>query len=49
MLVAHVKNALCDSYIVELIDDATENFYEGGTYACRNCNNIKFPLYVLKI
>ena len=43
------KNALCDSYIVEFINDATENYYEGGTYACRNCNNIKFPLYVLKI
>ena len=23
--------------------------FEGGTYACRNCNNIKFPLDVLKI
>ena len=40
---------LCDGYIVEFIHDATENYYEGGTYACRNCNNIKFPLYVLKI
>ena len=49
MLVAHEKNALCDSYIVEFIYDATENYYEGGIYACRNCNNIKFPLYVLKI
>ena len=49
MLVDHEKNALCDSYIVEFIHDATENYYEGGTYACRNCNNIKFPLYVLKI
>ena len=48
MLVDHEKNALCDGYIVELIHDATENYYEGGTYACRNCNNIKFPLYVLK-
>ena len=43
------KNALCDGYIVEFIHDATENYYEGGTYACRNCNNIKFPLYVLKV
>ena len=43
------KNDLCDSYTVEFIHDATENYYEGGTYACRNCNNIKFPLYVLKI
>ena len=49
MLVDHEKNALCDSYIVEFIHYATENYYEGGIYACRNCNNIKFPLYVLKI
>ena len=43
------KNALHDSYIVEFIHDATENYYDGGIYACRNYNNIKFPLYVLKI
>ena len=49
MLVDHEKNALGASYIVEFIHDATENYYEGGIYACRNCNNIKFPLYVLKI
>ena len=48
MLVHHENSALCDSYIVEFIHDATENYYEGGTYACRNCNNIKFTLYVLK-
>ena len=48
MLVHHENNALCDSYIVEFIHDATENYYERGTYACRNSNNIKFPLYVLK-
>ena len=49
MLMNHEKNALCDSYIVEFIHDATENYYEGGVYACRNCNNIKFSLYVLKV
>ena len=49
MLIDHEKNALCDGYIVEFIHGATENYYEGGTYACRNCNNIKFPLYVLKV
>ena len=49
MLMHHEKNDLCDGYIVELIHDATENYYEGGIYACRNCNNIKFPLYVLKV
>ena len=49
MLIDHEKNALCDGYIVEFIHYANENYYEGGIYACRNCNNIKFPLYVLKI
>jgi hypothetical protein len=49
MLVNHEKNALCDSYIVEFIHDTTENYYERGSYACRCCNNIKFPLYVLKV
>ena len=49
MLMYHEKNALSDSYIVEFIHDATENYYEKGTYACRNCNNTKFPLSVLKI
>ena len=49
MLVDHENNALCDGYIVEFIHDAAENYYEGRTYACRNCNNIKFPLYVLKV
>ena len=49
MLMHHEKNGFCDGYIVEFIHDATKYYYEGGTYACRNCNNIKFPLYVLKI
>ena len=49
MLVDHERNDLCDGYIVELIHDDTENYYEGGIYACRNCNNIKFPLYELKV
>ena len=48
VLVDHEKNALCDGYIVELIHVATKNYYEGGIHACRGCNNIKFPLYVLK-
>ena len=46
MLVDHEKNSLGAGYIVEFIHDATENYYEGGIYACRN---VKFPLYVLKI
>ena len=45
----HEKSALCDSCIVEFIHDSTKNYYERGTYAFTYCNNIKFPLYVLKI
>ena len=35
--------------LLNSIHDATVNYYEGGIYACRNCNNIKFSLYVLKV
>src|ERR1041384_4728374 len=45
MLVGHDKKVLCDTYIVEFIHDPTENHYEGGTYAYRYFNNIKFPLF----
>ena len=43
------KNALCAGYIVEFIHDATENYYERGSHASTYCNNIKFPLYMLRI
>ena len=49
MLVDHEKNALGAGYIFEFIHDATEHYYEGGICACKNCNNVKFPLHVLKI
>src|SRR5215216_4229839 len=49
MLVDHENNALCDGYIVEFIRDATENYYERVTYACRLLTNIKFPLFMLKV
>ena len=49
LLVDNENNALCDSYIVEFIHDAAENYYERGTYASTYYNNIKFSLYVLKV
>ena len=36
---------LCD----ESIHDATENYYERGTYSCRLLTNIKFPLFMFKV
>ena len=48
VFVDHEKNALCDSYIVEFIHDATENYYERVEYGCRNFHSIETPLYMLK-
>jgi hypothetical protein len=48
MHVAHDKNVLCDSYIVNSIPDATESYYEIGKHGFMHLNNIKFPLFMLK-
>src|SRR3954468_8256026 len=45
----HDKKVLCDTYIVEFLHDPTKFFYEKGTYAYRYFNNIKFPLFMLKV
>ena len=49
MLMVHDKKVLCDTYIVEFVHDPTEIFYEKGTYAYIYFNNIKFPLFMLKV
>src|SRR5215213_7188857 len=43
------KNALCDSYIVKFVHDATGNYYERGKHGYMHLNNIKFPLFMLRI
>ena len=48
MLLDHERNALGVGYTVEFIHDATENYYERGSYASTYCNSIKLPLHVLK-
>jgi hypothetical protein len=49
MHVAHDKNVLCDIYIVHFIHDATKSYYERGKKSFMHFNNIKFPLFMLKI
>jgi hypothetical protein len=49
MHVAHDKNVLCDSYIVNFIHDATESYYERGKHGFMHLNNIKFSIFILKI
>jgi hypothetical protein len=46
--VAHDKDVLCDSHIVNSIHDATESYYERGKHGLMDLNNIKFPLFLLK-
>ena len=41
MLMDHDNNALCDSYIVDFIHDAAENYFERGKYGYRNLHVTK--------
>jgi hypothetical protein len=46
--IAHDKNVLCDSYIVNSIHDATESYYERGKHGLMDLNNIEFPLFLME-
>jgi hypothetical protein len=48
MHMAHDKNVLCDSYIVDSIHDATESYYERGKHGFMHLNIFKFPLFLLE-
>src|SRR6185369_8213392 len=49
VFVDHEKHALCDSYIVEFLHNATENYYDRGKYGFINFHGIKTPLFMLKV
>src|SRR3954462_11286631 len=49
VLVGHEQHALCDSYIVEFVHDATENYLERGKFFCRNFHVKKIPLFFMKV
>jgi hypothetical protein len=48
MHMAHDKDVLCDSHIINSIHDATESYYERGKHGLMDLNNIKFPLFLLE-
>jgi hypothetical protein len=48
MHVAHDRDILCNSYIVNSTHDATESYYERGKHGLMNLNNIEFPLFLLE-
>src|SRR4051812_47728251 len=49
MHVAHDKNVLSGSYIVNFIHVSTESYYERGKHGFMHLNIIKFSLFMLKV
>src|SRR3954463_13502419 len=49
VLVGHEQYDLCDSYILDVVHDATENYFERGKFGCRNFHVTKTPLFMLKV
>src|ERR1041384_4325888 len=49
VLVGHEQHDLCDSYILDVVHDATQNYFERGKLGCRNFHVIKTPLLLLKV
>ena len=43
------KHALCDTYIVKFVHDATENYFERGKFGCWNFHDTKTPLFIFKV
>jgi hypothetical protein len=49
MHVAHDRDVLYDSYVVNSIHKATESYYERGKHGLMDLNNIEFSLFMLQI
>ena len=49
VLVGHEPHDLCDSYILDVVHDATENYFERGKFGCINYHVTKTPLFMLKV
>src|SRR3954469_14350765 len=49
VLVGHEQHDLCDSYILDVVYDATKNYFERGKFGCRNFHVTKTPLFMLNV
>src|ERR1044071_9509399 len=49
VLAVHEQHDLCDSYILDVVHDTTENYFERGKFGCRNFHITKTPLFMLKV
>src|SRR4051812_30907294 len=47
VLVGHEQHDLCDSYILDVVHDPTENYFERGKFGCRNFHVTKTLLFML--
>src|SRR3954469_20727992 len=44
VIVGHEQHDLCDSYILDIVHDTTENYFERGKFGYRNFHVTKTPL-----
>src|ERR1041385_8201297 len=49
VLVGHEQYDLCDSYILHVVHDTTEIYFERGKFGCRNSHVTKTLLFMLKV
>src|ERR1041385_1106532 len=49
VLIGHKQHDLCDSYILDVVHDTTENYFETGKFGCRNFHITKTPLFMMKV
>src|SRR3954470_24828662 len=49
VLVGHEQYDLSDNYILDVVHDATENYFERGKFGCRNFHVTKTPLFSMKV
>src|SRR4051812_35538761 len=49
VLIGHEQHDLCDSYILDVVHDATENYFGRGKFGCRNFHVTKTPFSLLKV
>ena len=49
VIVGHEQHDLCNSYILDVVHDTTENYFEWGKFGCRNFHVTKTSLFMLKV
>src|SRR4051812_17361501 len=48
-VLGHEQHALYDSYIIDVVYDTTENYFERGKFGRRNFHVTKTPLFMIEV